>query len=620
MSHLPHAAGCGALLAAWLVSLLPATAGTSIPVNYDPALGISIRMERSYESMPPYGYLPVRVEIENKTAFPRRWNFSFKNSRLVSHLHRNELTSSHQLSVPEKSKRVFNLLVPLAPRSATHSSLNRLGYRATGYGLTNDGQLDFISTATPTDRTRYFLLGDAYASPHWTQINTIINGGSMELDGSRVAPGDLPEDWRGYLGCSLVMLSEQEWRSLGKAQQLALTYWVAQGGTFGLIGPESSSSLGPLMGRPAEWEQKLKKRKSLPIGFGKVVRLADDGSIAKRICDLIKQPTQAIPKVNEARNLYIGDWGLADTLPGIAANQGLMLIFVVVFAVIVGPLNLFFFASKQNRYRLFWTTPLISIGASLLLCVAILIFDGLGGIGKRMVVGVVLPGENSLMLLQEQISRTAVLTSGVFEPGENTDFEQIIFAADPSSGYAPISQLNSSGTISSVYSASQAQRGQLNFYQDPPWYSGDYFQSRAVQAQSVTALQSSRNRLEMLSTENGAPRVVSSFAQRLQRVFYRDGDGKLWKLEELDPGARVAMEPAEEEEFSTFWSDQIDLAGGDLSTRLREIQSRRHYFFAQAAEGSSGPVLESLASVRWETMPVLYVGCLTPATQPEAAP
>ena len=85
---------------------------------------------------------------------------------------------------------------------------------------------------------------------------------------------------------------------------------------------------------------------------------------------------------------------------------------LVLFGILVGPVNLFVLAKSGRRHRLFITTPLISLGASLLLILLIIFQDGFGGRGMRRVLMEVRPdaGQNAAFLHQEQIARTGILT------------------------------------------------------------------------------------------------------------------------------------------------------------------------------------------------------------------
>ena len=79
---------------------------------------------------------------------------------------------------------------------------------------------------------------------------------------------------------------------------------------------------------------------------------------------------------------------------------------LIAFGILVGPVNLFVFAKSGQRHRLFITTPIISVGASLLLIVLILFQDGFGGRGSRLLLMEVRSGRHRECRLSSPRSRS----------------------------------------------------------------------------------------------------------------------------------------------------------------------------------------------------------------------
>jgi len=98
-------------------------------------------------------------------------------------------------------------------------------------------------------------------------------------------------------------------------------------------------------------------------------------------------------------------------------QSGLIFGFILIFALVVGPLNLFVFASGKNRPRLFWTTPLISLIGAGLLAALMIVQDGFGGTGARTTLAVLLPQDKKMAVIQEQVSRTGILLGQPFRQG-----------------------------------------------------------------------------------------------------------------------------------------------------------------------------------------------------------
>src|SRR5690606_18267044 len=112
---------------------------------------------------------------------------------------------------------------------------------------------------------------------------------------------------------------------------------------------------------------------------------------------------------------------------------GLFVVVLIAFGLLVGPVNLFVFAKSGQRHRLFITTPIISLATCALLILLILIQDGTGGRGERIVLMEVRPDadENRAYLHQEQVSRTGVLLGSSFELKESAVISPVPLADSP---------------------------------------------------------------------------------------------------------------------------------------------------------------------------------------------
>jgi hypothetical protein len=108
-----------------------------------------------------------------------------------------------------------------------------------------------------------------------------------------------------------------------------------------------------------------------------------------------------------------------------------VLVFLVIFGVLVGPVNLFVLAPAGKRHKLFITTPLLSIGASIVMVGLILIQDGTGGTGRRFIAINLQPDEAAAYVTQEQISRTGVLFGTGFEMKQPVLIEPVALPDTP---------------------------------------------------------------------------------------------------------------------------------------------------------------------------------------------
>ncbi len=206
------------------------------------------------------------------------------------------------------------------------------------------------------------------------------------------------------------------------------------------------------------------------------------------------------------------DWPMVRALGTIPINAPFLIGFIVVFAVLVGPVNLFWLADAKRRHRLFWTTPLISLAASLLLTVVIVLQDGFGGHGQRAMVTLLCPDRREAVVVQEQVTRTGVLASRRFTAAEDLVLTPL--------------------KVGRFFGKSFGQSGRD--------YGGDWFASRSVQAQRAEAIVPSRAEVQLLNADaasTGAPPVVvSSIPATLREIHYLDPPGHGWRGDHLHTG------------------------------------------------------------------------------------
>jgi hypothetical protein len=297
------------------------------------------------------------------------------------------------------------------------------------------------------------------------------------------------------------------------------------------------------------------------------------------------------------------NWLLRGLVGTIAVSGPFILAFVVVFGALVGPINLFVFARGAKRFRLFWTTPLISIVASLALIGGILLVDGLGGTGKQMIVIYSLPESNREAVIQEQIARTAVLFSNRWHSDQNYLITPLSYrAVRNESGEPGYRSYNPSRDLASSPDV---------FHQEGNDYSGNWFRSRAVSGQYLQAMRPSRSSLTVLNPQaidsGSPPEVLSSYPQDLTRVFLVDRQRHYWTCGDLEPGRKQDCTASTVDDFNRFWSEASSKAGGKLRPFLSGIIDRPGCFYATGPI-SSGESLATLGEIRWQVAQGIYLG------------
>jgi hypothetical protein len=272
--------------------------------------------------------------------------------------------------------------------------------------------------------------------------------------------------------------------------------------------------------------------------------------------------------------------------------------FLVVFGILVGPVNLFVLAPSGRRHRLFITTPLLSVGASVLMVGIILTQDGTGGMGARLIAIDIQPEEAAAYVTQEQVSRTGVLLGGGFEVKQPALIEPL---ALPDTPWVKLKSNNNSQP------AQLSQEGRLR--------GGNYFQSRAEQGQILRAVVSSRARLEMKTglAADAAPEVISALGFTIDDLFYVNANGGVWRAKgTLATGQQVKLTKSDSSTLRSILEDPIKLSGGHTRSRLMGMINGtlpRSTFFA-IAKAAPGFAIDTLPSIRWQQDRVLVFGSL----------
>lgn len=536
--------------------------------------------------------MPMRVEVKNRSSHAHSWRMSFEENRNVA------MRYEVNLGVGPREIRQFDLLVPRASLNIQQrSGYQLLSGTIRGYGVEN-GRFNFPQHYTAYNRSAFVLMSEPLAivlpkiekvmqtgagveaTPYPELVNARFSGAARNvrsLNGSRVVFSDLPPDVRAFSGVTGLWLSPADWAGLDAGHRGAIRRWVIGGGhLFVAAPPEERVSLAGL--------PPLDSSSQASLGFGVVERAKMDGpelatdDTARAIIALDAAP---LPAFQED---FQHAWSLTDFVGWPRLNVLLLITFVLGFAIVIGPANFFFFATERRRHRLFFSVPLCSLAASVALVLVIFASDGVGGIGGRNTVVLLMAGENEATVVQEQVARTRLLLKRTFS-----------LPLDASFALAP-SQMRNAETISVERQGSEL--------------SGNWFRSRAVQVHGLCNRFPSRAEVLIQRSRDSStpvPVLLSSVPTPLQNLFYIDSAGNYWFAQELSTGRPARLERSDREAFDSW----LQAAATDLSLNLRallkEIAHRPGYFYAHGDPIEGAPV-ETLSSIDWNRQTVLFAG------------
>jgi hypothetical protein len=520
----------------------------------DPAAGVQLGLSTCFWEAAPDGFFPLRVEMRNDADRRRDWTLQM---RAEGDLGSGETFESGQtLSLGPRETRVLDLAVPLRPTHTATSVYSQLQLSIEGPGAPVHDVTLFMSrhylpySSGPHMYSPWIGMSESVASSYWEPTkSTLTSRSATELLGSRFDPACLPSDGRTYKGFAALALGADEWHDAAPETRRAIEQWVIGGGQLWVVGgaPDAGS-----------------------LGFGAIRSVPADAPPASALADLAAEPALA-------RGDDYTSWPLLAQLPAPALRKGILFSFLCGFAFVVGPINLFGLCRGKRRHRVVWTTPVLSTAASLLMGIGILLQDGTGAVGQRLVVVGLLPARHEEIVLQEQLARSGLLLNGAFAIAEPLAMEPLQIT--PENRQRRVSRLVRDGDV----------------------FSGDWFTSRSLQGHYLETIRPSRARFEMLAEEGGTPQLLSTVPDTLDDVYLRDAADHLWHAASVSPGRKAALERVHEQDFAT-WLRDVQAPTGP---RLR--RGSRHFPFIVAYARHSTAAIPTLAGVRWEDRGTLYM-------------
>lgn len=558
--------------------------------------GTRMLVRSVFDPLPTSGYAPMRIVATNGTGRDARWNFDFHSQ--TQFRQQSQANSSFRLDVPARSTQSALYLVPIAVSygmSSSGSTNHTLRLQVSGTGFNERQHYD---NDNRTGRFPAIAISESLAEFSMTALSKEVEaklkkgGGYIatraDMFGSRFEPTDLPESWLGFSGFDFILLSSVDWQKVKPAVKRALLEWVRLGGQLHLY--LSPGATAASLGLPGG-EDVAKN----PLSLGRISTFGWDGKklAAPETVARYWGSKERVDTLTQEHTVPV-NWRLLDLLGTRNFASWQVIVFLVIFGLLVGPVNLFVLAPPGKRHKLFVTTPLLSIGASIVMVGLILIQDGTGGIGRRFVAINLQPEEAVAYVTQEQISRTGVLMGAGFEMKQPVLIEPV---AMPDSPWVKLKNTN----------ASQA----INLTQDGRERRGNYFQSRAEQGQVMRATVSTRARLELKTgaTAEDAPTLISALGFTVDELFYVDATGNYWMLKEpLSTGQSATLVKTDASAQRMQWEAATTPAVESLRNQISQATRNQRSFFVAKAKQAPGFTLETLPSIRWEDDRVVVFG------------
>jgi hypothetical protein len=521
--------------------------------------GATLKGKCPFSQPPPFGWMPVIFELSNPTKRAVTWEISQQNYGYSSGLSR-----SFSLTCPPGESRTSTVMFVVGEAVAGSDNY----YYQTGV-LALSAKSDLTSTSGNlgdygSNRAQSLVLvGNKL--PRQALVNSLL---WIDFETSLA-----PVDWRAYQGFRSVAITDMEWRALPPGAKLALTTWVKTGGVMAVVATDPTSTAATL-GLPGNDGGPT----ATACGLGHLRVMSAVG--VSELAQFVESNTFQDANRQQSQDSRTVKW--QNRAPGFFAAQGqgwlnlLLLGVVLVFAVVIGPINLFLIAPAARRHRLFFSVPIISMATVLLLLIAVLLGDGLGGKGARFVLIENRPGEgeNTNHLVQYQTSRCGVMFStGFTAPGS-------VFVE----GLA--------GPNSTARSDSQFQMAPEA---DGLQASGPWFASRTSQHFRLAGVAPTRGRVE-LTGDGTTAKLTSTFDFPLEKLFFSRDGKEWWQASGLKSGEPVAVAALTRVELEESLKQVLALAPEEIRDRVEQLRQRPQHFVALTAAPAA---IATHGSIRW---------------------
>jgi len=536
--------------------------GKGILTHTEP-MGEKIVLSCPFEETPDWCFLPVEIQTENPGRRPADWRVSVSTNSYSSGA---SIRGGFDFQARAGDVSRGSALIPTGNVSAGSGyGGNYVMFEAAraggGSGRGNLNSRSSSRSSSSSEMMRTTLVAQALSSSGFP-ASTFFN------------PGQAPGDWRAYCGYHNLYLTDPEWEAMTPAARTAIKHWIRLGGHLNLVRVTPGRSL-------------------VDLGLPRTDSGQETGGVSRGFIDEQKLPgidgsgmknnaTAAADDwvVRATSGKAVSEWAQRDrssfAVPSAKLAAGFMLVVVVVFAILVGPLNVFVFAAARRRHRLFLTTPLISLAAGGLLVVSVILSDGIGGKGTRYVWMESGPGgDNTNYLVQHQHSRCGAMFSTGFEIPEDAYFAPMITESR-----------ELTGNLSVELEAGKVRAG------------GPWFSSRRSQNFYLAAARPGRGRIEQ-SGPAERPVLTSAFDFPIDRIFWLAPDGKTWwQARALVQGTATTLQPCTEADVKQALADATAHGPPEYGRDLATATRRPGYFLALANHIAA---IETHQSIRWQT-------------------
>jgi len=360
-------------------------------------------------------------------------------------------------------------------------------------------------------------------------------------------------NWLGYTSFSSVLLTADDLTSLTGETALALRRYVEMGGNLLVVDPENKMD----QNLPAvlKAHHTLESGEDVPegktsVGFGQILRLEEADSWPASLLEVVRR--RSPPSATYAPIYTIH----RDSSIPVRS----ILTLIIVFAIGIGPVNIWLLSRWKKRMWLWWNVPLVSLATCLAVFMFSLFSEGVSSYSKNA----------TFTLLDERVHRASTLGfASYYAPLTpfgglhfSTETEVIPVRNDSRGGWAYLD-----GT----------QAKTIDWTTDQHLKSG-WVEARVPVSFGVRKSETRRERLVVRSGADGKISIVNGLGADLAELYYMDRDGKYYSTENLVAGQEITLNPNKDQELPDTLRPVSRLYQQDWSQGMTSLQNSPRSF------------------------------------------
>lgn len=462
-------------LLAWLLAL-----GALVAAELPPTVQVSA--SRLWAD--PNGYSPIAIQVDSLAATTLHITIVAGDTRAASTFAVSAGSSRHSLLLPPHAGEWFGSidLVWRAEdgQSGRHEHLRTL-FDDEEALLLVDPQRAFDESVLPQSMDAWRGSHHYHGTPTYKHVEA----------------QQLPDRWQAYREDHVLLLHRSGVDVLSAAQRQAIDDWVRLGGIAGLVGGEPAALGIPSVERVADVESWL-------VGAGEERRRLTD----------YDPPAVPVPGTEEV-------------------PVGIFALLAVCFALVAGPLNLWWAIRRRQRWLLLVSTPALSVATCVVLVVVNLISEG---VTTRRVA-------TQLVALDTEAHRAAVWTGvTAFAP-----FAATRLALEPS---IKVTHIDPDARASHYgyrrHGDANRMRALSIDWSEGQRLAGTWLPARINRRLLYAQPRALRQRL-LLSRRGDDLMLVNGLEVAIESLLWRDPQGRLWSAERVEPGAEQVLRAQDED-------------------------------------------------------------------------